>query len=213
MKASPEINEQIEKRPDPAMLAEAKESIARWLKEYQRANMPAPSRPHVMFHDDGPTRFSMADPPEAVIEDNRRFVQEAMQDNALFSTRQFQSLYHAWEKNIGRKISYSSQLLNELVMLKMDPVQFYKAAGISRQVFHKLKTDYLYKPSRETAIRCSLALHHSFDRACFFMHLAGHSFSPCDSRDLALRYCLDYEIYDLSTVNALLDALDEKPLA
>ena len=213
MNRFPAKNNQTESLLDPAMPAKAKACIARWLDEYRRACKPASPRSPVFFRDDEPTRFSFADPGESIIEDNRQMVREAMQDNNLFGTVRFQSLYHAWEKNIGKKPSYSSQLLNELVLMNRDPVEFYKAAGMSRQIFHKLKSDYLYKPSRETAIRCSLALHHSFDHASWFMRLAGYSFSPCDSRDLALRYCLEYEIYDLPTVNALLDALDEKPLA
>ena len=37
--------------------------------------------------------------------------------------------------------------------------------------------------------------------------------SDASSFDLAVRYCLEKEVYDLAAVNMLLEALDEKILA
>ena len=42
--------------------------------------------------------------------------------------------------------------------------------------------------------------------------LAGYSLSPGDSRELVLRFCLENRIYDIFSINCMLNAMGEKEL-
>ena len=120
--------------------------------------------------------------------------------------------YLSWESGQRSRETFSSKVLAWLDKKGMDPRAFYRQAGMDRKLFSKLKTDFCYQPKKETAIRCCLALELSDEEAIELLKSAGYALSNSSSFDLAIRYCLKNHIYDLSAVNMLLEALEEKIL-
>jgi len=160
-------------------------------------------------------RYSLAEPAYIgdQILDMKRFMNDARRDTALFDSPALQNTYHEWEKHAAKKSTFSSEVLKRIDELSMKPADFYKAAELDKRVFHSLKNDYLYTPSKTTAIRCCFGLRLKYDEAIDLLKLAGYSFSPSNPQELVIRFCLEHELYDLPSVNYLLVALGEHPLS
>ena len=118
--------------------------------------------------------------------------------------------YMAWEPKQRNRSTFSRKVLTLLSLKQIDPKAFYRQAGIDRKLFSKIKTDFCYQPNKETALRCCLALHLDVGEALDLLKSAGYTLSDSSSFDLAIRYCLVSGVYDLSAVNMLLEALEEK---
>lgn len=88
--------------------------------------------------------------------------------------------------------------------------EIYKAAQIDRRLFSKIISDKNYKPSKDTALAVSLALHLSFDEAIDLLNRAGYTFSHSNKRDIIVEYFFREEIYNLNDINLVLFNLEEK---
>ena len=120
--------------------------------------------------------------------------------------------YHSWEKKKAVTKTFSSEV-TRMVREKFPKASaFYLPAGIDKRTYHKIRTDYLYKPSRNTAMKCCLGLKLNGEEAGELMQLAGYSFSPSDPTDLVVLFCLEKHIWDLASVNYLMDSFDLKDL-
>ena len=78
---------------------------------------------------------------------------------------------------------------------------FYKKAGISKQVFSTIRSDVNYQPSKETAIASALVLRLRPEDAEDLLMRAGYAFSPANLFDLTIRSCLERGIYRIMDVN------------
>lgn len=164
---------------------------------------------------DSGIRYSLAEPSYFgdTILDMKKFMSDARQDIAMFDSPALRKSYHEWERQAATKKTFSSEVLKRLNELHMKPAEFYKAVGLDKRVFHALKSDYLYTPSKATAIRCCLGLRLKYEEAIELLKLAGYSFSPSNSRELVIRFCMENEVYDLPSINYMLLAMGEEPLA
>ena len=81
---------------------------------------------------------------------------------------------------------------------------FYRAAGIDKRTFHKIRSAFGYRPSRMTAFRCCIGLQLNAQEAEALLHLAGMAFSPNDPNDLVLKFCLEHGIRDIPGINYML---------
>ena len=131
----------------------------------------------------------------------------------MFDSPALQKTYHEWERKTATKRTFSSEVLKKLNEMHMKPAEFYKAAGLDKRVFHALKSDYLYTPSKATAIRCCLGLRLKYDEAIELLELAGYSFSPSNSKELVIRFCMENEVFDIPSINYMLTAMGEDPLS
>lgn len=181
----------VPEKPKPA----ATETTEQSKDQYHVQSSP---RRHL---DDPPIRYSMRDL------DPQTEQRDLIEKEILQKLRQ---QYMQWEPQQRSRYTFSSQVLTTLSHKQIDPRTFYRQAGIDRKLFSKLKTDFCYRPNRETALRCCLALHLTVGEAITLLKSAGYALSDSSSFDLAIRYCLANGIYDLSAVNMLLEALDEK---
>ena len=120
--------------------------------------------------------------------------------------------YYEWEKKNAVRKSFSSEVLRLLEERRTDPVAFYKRAGLDKKMFYKIKSDYLYRPSKDTAVKCCLGLRLSIREAEALIDTAGYSLTRGDGRDLAIRYCLEKGILNLKDVNYLLSEIGERLL-
>ena len=147
------------------------------------------------------------------IHDLKGFLSLAKKDSAMFNLPALRKAYRRWEKKTAVTKTFSSEVLHRLKESRTRPADFYRAAELDKRVYSSMKRDYCYSPSRNTAVKCCLALRLSFPEADELLNLAGYSLSPGLSRDLAIRFCLENEIYDIPGVNCMLEALGEEPLA
>ena len=100
-----------------------------------------------------------------------------------------------------RKIILSKQL---------DEVEVYKKADIDRKLFSKIRTQPDYHPNKNTLLKLCLAMNLNTDETENLLKSAGYSLSKSMRSDLILRYCFGHNIFDLITVNQILDHYGEK---
>lgn len=112
------------------------------------------------------------------------------------------------EKEEAKRIPFRTLVLQKLEELDLDSQTLYKRAGIDRKLFSKLKTDSGYQPNKNTVIRYCLGFHLNEAETDEWMKSAGYWLSDTSGFDLAIRYCIDKEIYDPIDVNILLDELN-----
>lgn len=120
--------------------------------------------------------------------------------------------YHSWEKENSVRKFFSSEVIRIMDQKYSKPSAFYHAAGMDKRTFHKIKTDYGYKPSRKTALQCCVGLQLIPKEAEDLLGLAGFSLSPSEPYDLILRFCLEKKIWDLEDINYMLSLYDLEDL-
>ena len=150
---------------------------------------------------------------EDEIRDMHSFLNIAKQDSAMYDAPALKKAYHSWEKKTAITKTFSSEVIRRLKESGIRPADFYKAAELDKRVYSSMKRDYCYTPSRTTAIKCCFALRLSYHDAEQLLQLAGYSLSPGLSKDLAIRFCLENGIYNITNVNYMLEALGETPLS
>ena len=138
--------------------------------------------------------------------------EELKRDPSAVESPAMQQYYHSWEKQKGVTTSFSADVARRVREKYPEASAFYRPAGIDKRTFHKIKSDYLYKPSKTTAVKCCLGLKLNAEEAAELMKLAGYSLSPSDPSDLAVMFCLEKGIWDLDVVNALMASFDLKDL-
>ncbi len=123
-----------------------------------------------------------------------------------------QDYYRSWEKKKSVTKTFSSEVNRRVEGQFAKASAFYLPAGIDKRTYHKIKADYLYKPSRDTAVKCCLGLGLDAGEAQELLRLAGYALSPSDPKDLVILFCLENGIRDLASVNCLLDSMDIRDL-
>lgn len=180
-------------------------------KLQEKPNSPEPesATPHAEI------RYSLAESAydEDEIRDMSRFLSDARSDSAMYNAPALEKAYHTWEKQTAITKTFSSEVIRRLKESGIRPADFYKAAELDKRVYSSMKRDYCYTPSRTTAIKCCFALRLSYHDAEQLLQLAGYSLSPGLSKDLAIRFCLENGIYNITNVNYMLEALGETTLS
>lgn len=108
--------------------------------------------------------------------------------------------------------SFAEQLLFRIDANGWTDAQVYKRAWIDRRLFSKLRSQPDYRPSKPTVLALVLAVWPTREEAETLLQAAGYSFSGHDSTDLAVLYCIEHNIYDLTKVNGALEYLGQAPL-
>ena len=147
-----------------------------------------------------------------VIEDMKEFRQEAEKNMAMYDSPEMENTYHNWEKKNSGYRSFSSEVVRMVGEKFEKTSDFYKAANIDKRTYHKIHSDYGYKPSRMTAIRCCIGLRLSVEEAEDLLKLAGMAFSPNDPNDLVVKFCLENGIRDIPGINYMLYRYANTPL-
>lgn len=121
-------------------------------------------------------------------------------------------LYLDWERKNGLRKSFGTEVNRMVDRMYSRPSLFYRAVGMDKRTFHKIRTDYGYRPSRKTAFQCCIGLRLDVRSAEDLLQLAGYAFSPSEPLDLIIRFCLEKKIRDLDTINFLLSSFDLEDL-
>ena len=104
-----------------------------------------------------------------------------------------------------------------MVLRKIDEkcisdVACYTKAGIDRKHFSKIRSDKYYKPSKQTALALALALELPMNELEDMLKKAGFALSNSNKADVIVKYFIDNNNYDLSTIDEALLYYDQKPL-
>ena len=137
---------------------------------------------------------------------------EAQRDLSLLDSPAMKRYYRSWEKKKAVTTTFSAEVTRMVQERFRKASEFYLSAGIDKRTFHKIRSDYLYRPSRNTAMKCCLGLKLNREEAERLMQLAGYSFSPSEPSDLVILFCIEKEIWDLASVNYLMGSFDLKDL-
>ena len=127
-------------------------------------------------------------------------------------TESIRDQYLDWELKNSLRKSFGSEVSRIVDQEFTDPPDFYKSVGMNKRTYHKIKTDYGYNPSKKTAFQCCIGLHLGVPEAESLLKLAGYAFSPAEPGDLIVRYCLENAIWDMDTINFLLNSFDLEDL-
>lgn len=135
--------------------------------------------------------------------------------DALFNRRRKEKLSEAEiGENLKERIEHIGDTFQECLLAWIDQkgltdVDVYKKANLDRKLFSKIRCNVDYKPKKQTAVALAIALELSRDEAVDLLRRAGIAFSPSSVFDLIIEYCLEYQLYDIYEVNALLFEYDQ----
>ncbi len=108
---------------------------------------------------------------------------------------------------------FANELNRWLELKGLDPVSVYKGAGVTKQVWAKLRsTGERRKPNKDTALALAIGFKMTPEEADDFLASAGYAFSPSSRRDMIVRFYLAHSDWDILGVNAALFDFGEKPL-
>lgn len=99
---------------------------------------------------------------------------------------------------------------NLILSKQLDEVEVYKKADVDRKLFSKIRTQPDYHPNKNTLLKLCLAMNLNTDETEDLLKSAGYSLSKSLRSDLILRYCFGHKIFDVITVNQILDHYGEK---
>src|SRR5574344_1835008 len=109
-----------------------------------------------------------------------------------------------YEIPVGDGTSFGGVLLRLIDASNKKDSDIYKKAGISRQLFSKIRSDYSYHPRKETVFALCLALQLGEEFSRILVYLSGYSFSFSYTFDNIVLFCLKNNIYNPIIVNTLL---------
>ena len=99
---------------------------------------------------------------------------------------------------------------NLILSKQLDEVEVYKKADVDRKLFSKIRTQPDYHPNKNTLLKLCLAMNLNTDETENLLKSAGYSLSKSMRSDLILRYCFGNKVFDVITVNQILDHYGEK---
>jgi hypothetical protein len=88
--------------------------------------------------------------------------------------------------------------------------EIYKRAGIDRRHFSKIRSNPNYQIGKQTIIALSFALRLNEEQCDEFMEAAGYSLSLSDEFDIAVRFFIRKQIFDIDFMNVYLDEINMK---
>ncbi len=110
------------------------------------------------------------------------------------------------------ELSFSEKLMQLIEHKGRKPSEVYSKAGITKNLFSKIKHDNEYHPTKETALAFAVALHLDLDETADLLKRAGYTLSHSSESDLIVEFFIGRGIYNIDEINNQLDCRGHKPL-
>lgn len=111
-----------------------------------------------------------------------------------------------------RREGFTGALMRLIGRSGMSPVQCYKKANITKQLFSKISSDPRYHPTRPTVFAFAIALKLTLEETEQLLNKAGLAFDLTDDTDKIVCFFIYHKKYDLNEINEVLDQHDLKCL-
>ena len=116
------------------------------------------------------------------------------------------------EKSNIKKMDFFEYFDLLLDLKRLETSDVYKAAQMSRQTFAKIYSGEI-KPSLKNAVCLAFGLKCTNDECKMLLKKLDYTLASNRRINCAVRYCLDYQIYDLNAVNMFIyDNCNEQTL-
>ncbi len=110
------------------------------------------------------------------------------------------------------KETFTQKLFRFIKQKRLDEVEVYKNANMTRQHFSKIRSDDQYQPKKETAIALAIGLKLNLDETNDLLQSCGYALSQSNYFDLIIKYFIEVEMYDIYEINLVLYEYDQKQL-
>jgi len=100
--------------------------------------------------------------------------------------------------------TFSTMLLRLIDETKKKPSEIYSRALVDRRLFSKIANNINYKPSKQTALAFAFALNLNYADTQKLLAAAGFTLSNSSLFDVIISFFLEYEIFDIDSVNQTL---------
>lgn len=121
----------------------------------------------------------------------------------MLSDRAPTELDHYLAQHLANE-TFSSLLLKWIDERQLKDSDVYKRANVDRRLFSRIRSQKNYHPKKPTVILFMLALHLSLAEATTLLTVAGYHWNMADPYDIIIRFCLEYKVYSIMTVNEAL---------
>ena len=112
----------------------------------------------------------------------------------------------------SKKPKFSQTLINFIDERGLKDSDVYNKAGISRQLFSKIRIHPNYKPTKSTVLLLALAMELDLDDTQELLASAGFTLSHSSRQDLIIEFLITKGIHDIFTVNDVLYEFGEATL-
>lgn len=109
------------------------------------------------------------------------------------------------------EFNFQKLLFKYIDRTNLTDADIYNKVNIDRRLFSKIRGND-YHPSRDTVILLGFALELNEDEIEDLLKSASYSLPKNNKRDLIIRFCFLNKIYDIMTINNLLDDYRQKTL-
>lgn len=139
-------------------------------------------------------------------EDDREF--------CLFSSTEITPIdVDAFIKISNEKLNFQNTLMQLIAERKLENATIYKKACIDKKFFSKIISNKDYVPKKHTVMALGLALELPLVEYEAFLASAGYAFMPSSKFDQIVKYCVINHIYNLISVDVILDDHEEQCFA